>query len=83
VRLSGGAVIEDWLGRTPTDRHHLVYNALFSIVEGTWSVAYQHWDDYVRKGIALQISTEEVLVWRQYIEYPDRFRVLYIGKIDH
>ena len=83
MRLDGGKVLEAWLASTQEERHHLAYNALFAIVEGTWPVRYAHWDDVVRKGIVLRISDDEVLVWRQYTEYPDRFRILYIGKVDY
>jgi hypothetical protein len=84
VKLDGGKIaIEAWLTATPPERHHLLYEALFAIVEGSWATKYQHWDDVVRRGIVLLISDDEVLVWRQYVEYPDTFRVLYVGKIDY
>lgn len=59
-----------------------MFNALFALVEGTWPVAYRHWDDLVRHGIALDIGNDEILVWR-HAEYPDYFRIPYIGKIDY
>lgn len=84
MRLDGGKrVLEAWLAATPEDRHHLVYDALFAIVDGTWTEKYRHWDDLVRQAIVLAISEDEVLVWRRYVEYPDYFRVLYVGKIDY
>lgn len=83
MRLDGGKRIEEWLASTPEERHHLVYDALFAIVDGTWAEKYRHWDDLVRNGIALELSADEVLVWRRYVEYPDYFRVLYVGKIDY
>ena len=78
MRLDGGRVVDAWLAGQPPERHDLVYRALFAIVEGTWA-SYRHWDDLARRGIALEIAPGEVLVWRRYVEYPDRFRVLYVG----
>lgn len=56
------------------------YDALFAIVEERWQ-AYRHWDDLVRRGIVLEIAPGEVLVWRRYVEFLDRFRVLYAGPV--
>lgn len=80
MRLDGGRVVEAWLTREPEVRHRLVHEALFAIVDGTWG-SYRHWDDLVRRGIALEIAPGEVLVWRRYLEYPDWYRVLYIGPL--
>lgn len=78
MRLDGGRVVDAWLATQPEHRHHLAHEALFAIVEGSWR-RYRHWDDVVRRGIALEIAPGEILVWRRYVEYPDRFRVLYVG----
>ena len=83
MKLNGGKHVEEWLASTSRERHHLVYDALFAIVDGSWAEKYRHWDDLVRNAIALEISDDEVLVWRRYVEYPDYFRVLYVGKIDY
>lgn len=83
MRITGWKVVDDWLGRTPADRHHLVYNALFAISEGTWASRYPHWEDYARKAMVLGLNDDEVLIWRQVLEYPDWFMVLYVGKIDY
>ena len=80
MRLDGGRVVAAWLAREPRHRHDLVYAALFAIVEGSWR-RYRHWEDLARRGIALELAPGEVLVWRRYLEYPDRFRVLYIGPV--
>lgn len=62
----------------------MVYDALGAIVDGTWSVAYAHWDEVtVPEGVTMRLSDEEVLTWRTFMEWPDVFRVVYIGKADH
>lgn len=77
-------VIDDWLSRTPVERHNLVYDALFSIVEGTWYQLYEHYDFLARPGsVAMRLSSEEVVVWQVLPEAPGVFRVWYIGKVDH
>lgn len=84
--MDGWPIAEAWLASTPEDRHHLLYDALFAIVEGTWPSAYRHYDDVTARwphGVILQISAEEVLVFRVYTEYPNWFRLIYIGKIDY
>lgn len=80
MRLDGGRLVDAWLGGQPPERRVLLYRALFAIVEGTWP-AYPNWDDAARRTIALEFAPGEVIVWRRYAEYPDWFRVVYVGPL--
>lgn len=80
----GQEVIDDWLARTDSDHHSVVYDALFAIMEGTWYQLYEHWNDLTHPcAVAMRLNDEEVLIWRTYIDIPGVFRVLYVGRVDY
>jgi len=79
-----GGPLDDWYGRTEIERHRILNESLFSIAAGTWSGIYLHRDYLARPdAVAMQISTEEWVVWQTFPEFPDEFRVWYVGKLDH
>lgn len=79
MRLEWGRAVHEWLDREPEERGAALYAALFSIVDGTWSVLYDHWDEPRIQGMALEFLPGEIVIWRPYPSDPDRFHVAYIG----
>jgi len=79
-----GGPLDDWYGRTGVEHHHFLDEALFSIAAGTWSSLYLHRDYLARPGSILMLMTaDEWIVWQTFPEFPDEFRVWYVGQLDH
>lgn len=51
-----------------------------AIQNNTWVEKYAHLDDVTRKATVIMFVRDDlVVVWRPILEYPDWFRVIYIG----
>lgn len=72
-------VIDEWSAGAPELHRYLLYRAMFAISDGSWASRYRHWEHRKLGAIALELETGEVLVWRPVTEYPDWYRVLYVG----
>ncbi len=54
-----------------------------AIQDDSWGHRYEHLDDVTdRRGVIMLIRPDLVLVWRVLPEYPDWFRVVYLGSPD-
>lgn len=82
-KIDGFRAVERWLDRHPVQEWSKVEEALHSIAEGTWASQYQHLDDVTSPtGYVLLVEPGLVIVWREITEYPDWFRVLFVGHPD-
>lgn len=84
-RLDGWSTVETWLA---TDPDHALANevveALMAVQDNTWETKYVHLDDVTRKhAVIMYVREDVVIVWRPITEYPDWFRVIYIGDAPH
>lgn len=51
-----------------------------AIQDGSWTDIYDHLDEVTRRGAVIMFVREDlVITWRTITEYPDWYRVLYIG----
>lgn len=73
-------IIDEWSAGAPELHRYLLYRAMFAISDGSWANRYRHWDDDDLRAIVLEIETGDVLVWRPITEYPDWYRVFYVGR---
>lgn len=82
LRLDGGRSIETYLDAHPDD-FGKICDALMSIQEGSWAGRYRHLDDVTNKfAVIMFIEPTLVIVWRIIVEYPEWFRVIYVGHPD-
>lgn len=84
-RLDGWSPVERWLATDPDpDVAAEVVEALMAIQADTWADKYVHLDDVTRKHVVIMyVRGDLVIVWRVITEYPDWFRVIYIGDAPH
>lgn len=51
-----------------------------AIQDNSWSERYAHLDDVTRRSAVIMFVRQDlVIVWRTIAEYPDWFRVIFIG----
>ncbi len=81
-RLDGARVLTAWQATAEADTQALVIDALMRIVDGTWVEHYDHLDDLTRRGtVVMWIRPDLVVVWRIITEYPNYFRLVFIGSL--
>jgi hypothetical protein len=84
--MDGFQVIQDWLARHHDDPDGglAVRDALFAIQDGSWFVRYPHVDDLTNDlAVIMAVRQPDIFIrWRQLTEYPDYFKVTYIGPLD-
>jgi hypothetical protein len=82
-RLDGFQPIQRWLDRHDPEEWPKVEVALMAIQDGTWGAKYRHVDDVTNPlAVVMYIEPELVIVWRVLKEYPNWFRVIYVGHPD-
>lgn len=79
MRLKRGRVLDEWLDRASEQRRDALYAALFSIIDGTWSVVYPHWYERRLQATAVKFVPAEVVMWRPFPSDPETFYVVYVG----
>ncbi len=82
-RLDGWASVERGLARLDATAQYEVVEALMAIQDDSWPDRYEHLDDVTdRRAVIMIVRPDLVLVWRVLAEYPDWFRVVYLGSPD-
>ncbi len=61
----------------------MVAEALLAIQDDSWAHKYRHVDDVTNpNAVIMFVEDELVLVWRVIAEYPDWYRVIFLGHPD-
>lgn len=82
LKLNGEEAVETYLDAHPEDLE-LVGEALMCIQEGSWASHYRHLDDVTNPyAVIMFLRPDLVMVWRILTEYPEYFRVVWIGSPD-
>jgi hypothetical protein len=84
-KIDGWSALERWFAENPPERWHVVEAALAAIQDDSWGEKYRHLDDVTDPTAVVMLLDEEddlVLVWRVIAQYPDYFRVIYLGQLD-
>lgn len=79
--MDGWKPVERWLATEPDQNvAAAVVEALMAIQDGSWTSKYAHLDDLTRRGaVIMYVTNDLVVVWRVITEYPEWYRVVYIG----
>lgn len=60
-----------------------MHEALLAIQDDTWAERYEHFDDVTNaNAVIMLVEPGLVIVWRVITEYPDYFRVIFVGDPD-
>lgn len=82
-KLDGGAALARWFETHPVEEWPKVEAALMAVQDDSWAEKYRHLDEVTtRQGVVMLIEPGLVMVWRPIYEYPDWFRVIYVGDPD-
>ncbi len=61
-------------------RRKLLYDAVSTILNGTWIQLYEHWEEVTVPGaVAMVLDGEHVMVWRVVLERPGLVQIMYVG----
>lgn len=79
-RLDGWAPIGRWFDNHPDEDPSLIEDALMAMQDDTWRDKYQHLDDVTNpRAVVMVIRPDVLMVWRVITEYPNWFRVIFLG----